>query len=74
MINHWYLFQTHDTLEHANAEPLSCDNIELLKETLDELDTAATRSRYANELRSILTNPHFKVNDWNSWTPCRDED
>ena len=61
MHNVMYLFQAQDTLETDAGEPVSCDNIELLKEILDDTEIYAGRNPSIKELRKILTNPHFKV-------------
>ena len=57
----FYLLQAQDTLETDAGEPVSCDNIELLKEVLDDIDIYAGRNPRVKELRKILTNSHFKV-------------
>ena len=53
------LLQAHDRLEDSHLEPVSADNIELVKEVLEELENK--RSKQAKELQKILSNPHFRV-------------
>ena len=53
--------QAQDTLEADSGEPVSCDNIELLKEVLDDVEMYRGRNPRIKELQRILTNPHFKV-------------
>lgn len=55
------MLQAQDTLEAETGEPVSCDNLELLKEVLDDVDMYRGRNPRVKELRKILTNPHFKV-------------
>jgi hypothetical protein len=42
-------------------EPTSCDNQELLKDLVEELDAASARNPAARELRNILTSAHLRV-------------
>ncbi|ELU18407.1 hypothetical protein CAPTEDRAFT_181775 [Capitella teleta] len=54
------LVKAQDVLEDSNMEPISCDNIELLKDVTDDLDAEAARNPAARELRNLLTNPHIR--------------
>ena len=55
--------KAHDTLEEENPpQPVSCDNIELLKEILDDLVVLSMKNNHAKDLYAILKDPHFKVN------------
>ena len=58
--------QVQDTLEDSvsdDLEAVSCDNIELVKDVLDEL--SQTKSAAAAELHKILTGDDIKVNTHN---------
>lgn len=41
--------------------PVSCDNIDLVRDIADELGEHAGRNTIAKELRQILRTPHFQV-------------
>lgn len=56
------LVKAHDTLQETDPpQPISCDNIEVLRELTDDLVVLATKNNRAKELYTVLTNPHFKA-------------
>lgn len=56
------LVQVHDVLEVSNQIlPVSCDNIELLKDIIDELGVQSTKNATAKELRNLLRGPDFQA-------------
>ena len=55
------LLQAQDTLETDAGEPVSCDNVENLKEVIDDVDMYTGRNPRVKELKKIITDPHFKV-------------
>jgi guanylate kinase len=55
------IVQAYDTLEDAHKmNPVSCDNINLVKDIVDELGENSGRNTIAKELRLILRSPHFQ--------------
>ena len=40
---------------------MSCDNVENLKEVIDDVDMYSGRNQRVKELKKIITDPHFKV-------------
>ena len=40
---------------------MSCDNVENLKEVIDDVDMYSGRNPRVKELKQIITDPHFKV-------------
>lgn len=55
------LLKAHDTLEDSSPPvPISCDNIETLREVTEDLVVLATVNSHAKDLYAILKNPYFK--------------
>jgi len=55
------LVSAHETLDVAGRQPVSCDNIELLREVLDEVEPLSRRNKQALQLWEIIANPHFQA-------------
>lgn len=53
-----------DTVEVFNGlgQPVSCDNLDLVREIIIDIDRQQNKSLESRELSTILKSPHFKVN------------
>ncbi|ESN94010.1 hypothetical protein HELRODRAFT_186050 [Helobdella robusta] len=54
------LVQAHEVLEEDPGQPVSCDNIELLRGINDDLAVLALKNQHAKELYTIIRGPYFK--------------
>lgn len=53
--------QAHEKLEDTQLEAVSDNNLELVKEIIDDITPIAKENDTAAELSQILQEPHFQV-------------
>ena len=53
--------QIQDTVESHSMQPVSCDNLDLMREIIIDIDKQQPKSLESRELAAILKSPYIKV-------------
>lgn len=55
------MLQAHERLEDTKLEAVRENNVDLVKQILEEISSVVHQNEYAAELTMILKEPHFQV-------------